>query len=119
MNRPYRFGACHYCICTACSRYKCPWSNKLYRECFSCRELGNNTPRLDCDFFSHYLKTHRFRFRRAEKPLPAHFGTYVLTTRDNVFVGSWERLQPLYKRFGGTLRKLDIISNCLGDDIDD
>jgi hypothetical protein len=107
-NRKYYFGACHFCICTACSRFICPFKHKLYEECYACRERGENRPRLDCDFFSHYMKVRRFRFHRVAQ-LPQHFGTFILHTDTAVYVGSFDKLSELSRRFGGTPKRLNII----------
>lgn len=78
-------------------------------HCTACQERSERRPRLDCDYFEHYLKTRRFRFKRRVKAVPAHYGTYVLTTQYGVMVGPFAKLEPLHKRLGGELRKLDII----------
>lgn len=113
-KRKNRYGACHYCICTVCTRSECPWSHLANRECSSCRERAENVARLDCDYFCHYLKTKRFRFKKRSKPLPEHFGTYVLKTPTDVFIGSYEHLEPLQKRFGGELKRLNLIDYHFG-----
>ena len=113
IERKYKFGACHYCICTACSRFNCPWSYKLERECYNCRERGENVPRLDCSFFAHHMKTHHFKFKRASLPLPEYFGTYILQCSKGVFIGSHEKLVYLQNRFGGKLQRLNIIDHFL------
>ena len=114
-GRRYMYGACHYCICTACSRLACPFSSNTYRECYSCRQHRENRPRLDCDFFMHYLKSRSFRFRRASEPLPVHHGSYVLITRDSVFVGKYDSLKPLRARLGGELKQLNYLDFLVGD----
>lgn len=114
--RKFRFGACHYCVCTACTRFNCPFKHKLYRECYACRESGSNSPRLECDYFEHYLKSHTFRFRRAVQPLSKHFGTYILITREAVSIGSYEELLKLSERLGGVPKKLNIIDHNFGGD---
>ena len=110
-KRKYFYGACHYCICTACSQFNCPFKHRLYQECYGCRERGNNVPRLDCDFFSHYLKKHHFKFKRLNQPIEKNFGTYLLITQNNVFVGKYEEMISLSKRLGGKVKKFNIISN--------
>lgn len=107
--RKLRYGACYYCICTACTRFNCPFRHKLYRECYACRERGFNRPRLDCDFFCHYLKKRHFRFKREVAPLPVHFGTYYLNVDGDIFVGKYANILKLSHQLGGTPHKLNII----------
>lgn len=103
------FAECYYCVCTACSRSRCPWKHRYYMHCFACHDRGKRSPRLHCDFFEHYLKTHRYRFKRASRVIPEHFGTYILISSDSVMVGKYEKLYPLWRKLGGELRKFDII----------
>lgn len=117
-GRKYMYGACHYCICTACSRLSCPFKHYVYRECFVCRQRSKNRPRLDCDFFRHYIKSRTFRFRPAARPLPEHRGSYVLTTGNAFFVGSYEKLEPLRKRLGCELKQLYYLDFLGGADYD-
>ena len=113
-TRKYRFGACHYCVCTACTRFHCPYSHRLYRECQTCHDRGVQSPRLDCDYFSHYLKSRRFKIRRVINPLPDRSGTYILLTDQSLHVGSYEDLKKLSARLGGVPRKLNIIDYNFG-----
>ena len=108
-GRKYMFGACHYCICTACSRLSCPFKHYDYRECYSCRQRKVNRPRLDCDFFRHYMKSRSFRFRPASVPISEHHGTYVLITHDTVFVGKYDKLFKLWRRLGGNLKQINYL----------
>ena len=110
------YGACYYCICTACAALSCPFSNWEFKHCTICRQRRENRPRLDCDFFQHYIKHRHFRFRRVTAPLPAHSGTYVLITDKTVFVGSWAKLEPLRNRYGGQLKKIDFLDFLGGHD---
>lgn len=107
-KRKIRYGACYYCICTACTRFECPFSHKLYRECYACHERGENRPRLDCDYFCHYMKKRHFKFKREPVPIPEHSGTYFLYAKNNVYIGTYEELVKVSKRIGGTPCKLNI-----------
>lgn len=113
-QRKYRFGKCHYCVCTACTRAECPYRHKTYRECFACRQRGYNSPRLECDYFNHYLKSRSFKVKRVVKPLPLHYGTYVLYTNNTVYVGSYDKLIKLSEKLGGLPKKLDLIDYNFG-----
>lgn len=117
MNRKNRLGKCHFCVCTVCTRSRCPWKHKILKECYLCKGHEIYKPRLDCDYFQHYLKVKRFKFRRAKLPLPSHFGTYILDSQYMVHVGSYDKLYPLYKKLGGTLKPLNILS--IGDDFNE
>ena len=107
-KRPNLYGACYFCICTACSRRRCPFKNFEYKQCTACRKRFENRPRLDCDFFEHYIKTRRFRFRPASRE-SKHSGTYILFTDRSVLVGTWDKLDPLHKRLGGELKKMEFL----------
>lgn len=102
-NHSTRYGKCYYCVCTVCSKHKCPFRHRMLRECENCT-IG----RFECDYFTHYLKTRFYRFKRVSH-VSEHFGTYVLITNDSVFVGKWEKLYKLSCRLGGTPKKLNII----------
>ena len=108
------YGKCYYCVCTACSGVVCPFAFKLYRNCYRCHERGSRAPRLDCDYFTHYLKHRRFRFRKLSSALQ-HSGTYTLNVRGLIFVGRWSELRPIADRFGGELRPLDVVQFLTGD----
>lgn len=114
MNRRYFFDKCHYCICTACSRFKCPWRHKLYKECWRCQERSQKVPRLDCDYFCHYLKSKHFKFKRRSRSELHHTGTYLLLTEFGAFKGSYKDLSKLQMRIGGNLRQFNIFD--FGDD---
>jgi hypothetical protein len=107
--RFHRYGACYYCVCTACTRFKCPFKHRLYQECQTCQDRGVNRPRLECDFFCHYLKTKHFKFKRVVAPLPEHSGTYILKTNGSVYIGTYDKLLKLSKLFGGKPCQLNII----------
>lgn len=117
-KRPFVFGACYYCICTACSGKLCPFAHREFKSCTLCQEHRVNSPRLDCDFFQHYIKIKSFKFQRASLPRPVNSGTYVLFTSRSVFVGKYENLEPLRKRFGGTLRQISFLDFIGGLDHD-
>lgn len=109
------YGKCYYCICTACSGVICPFAHKLYRCCYRCQELRQRSPRLDCDYFSHYLKVRRFKFRRIRAQSLRSSGTYILNARGFVFVGKYDDLLPLALKLGVKLRKLDHFEFLSGD----
>lgn len=114
MIRKIRFGKCYYCVCTACSAVLCPFIYKLYRNCYRCQERGTRSPRLDCDYFTHYLKHRCFRFRRQLRSTQ-HSGSYVLNVRGLIFVGKYDDLKPISDRLGGKLRPLDAVEFLTGD----
>lgn len=60
---------CYYCICTVCNSRYCPWQRKSLGSCQFCFEDRGIRPRLECDFFNHYLKTKRYRIRKVDQPL--------------------------------------------------
>ena len=68
-------------------------------------------PRLRCDYFKHYMKTHRFKFKRVTEPLPSHYGPYILLTDKQVYIGEYDKLLKLSKRLGGVLRRLNIVDD--------
>ena len=108
------WGACYYCVCTACSALVCPFKHKLYRNCYRCHELGARSPRLDCDYFIHYLKHRRFKFRR-QLCRTQHDGTYILIIKGIVFVGKYDELVSIANRLGGDLRPLEAVDFLTGD----
>ena len=108
------WGACYYCVCTACSALVCPFKQKLYRNCFRCQERAKRSPRLDCDYFTHYLKHRRFRYRLKLRT-PRHVGTYVLVIKGIVFVGKYDELVSIANRLGGDLRPLEAVDFLTGD----
>jgi hypothetical protein len=108
MPKTRLYGACYYCICTACSGRLCPFAHLEYQHCDFCHHRVKQA-RLECDYFQHYIKTRHFRFRRAEKALEPHSGTYILFTDRALLVGSWAKLEPLRKRLGGTLKKIEFL----------
>nr|DAO98741.1 MAG TPA: hypothetical protein [Inoviridae sp.] len=56
---------CYYCICTVCNSCSCPWQRRVGGACCFCNEDRRGIrPRLECDFFNHYLKKSRYRVRR-------------------------------------------------------
>lgn len=56
---------CYYCICTVCNSRSCPWQRRQGGACCFCNEDRRGfRPRLECDFFNHYLKKSRFCVRR-------------------------------------------------------
>ena len=108
------WGPCYYCVCTACSSVFCPFKHKLYGNCYRCQERGTRSPRLQCDFFSHYLKHRRFSFRKLSSA-PQHSGTYVLNVRGLCFVGRWSDLRPIADKLGGDLKPLDAVNFLIGE----
>lgn len=108
-KRPNLYGACYYCVCTACSGRSCPFSHLEFKYCAFCRQRRENRPRLDCDYFQHYIKTKTFRFCPSERGGEPHRGTYILFTDRSVMVGSWAKLEPLRKRLGGELKKIEFL----------
>ena len=56
------------------------------------------------------VKRH-YRFRKAVQPIQEHFGTYILQTKENVFIGTYEELEKLSKKLGGTPKRLNIVSD--------
>lgn len=56
---------CYYCICTVCNSRACPWQRRQGGACCFCNEDKRGIrPRLECDFFNHYLKKTRYRVHR-------------------------------------------------------
>lgn len=115
-KRPRFYGDCYYCVCTACSGRSCPYKHLEFKYCQLCHERGK-LPRYDCDFFQHYIKSRVFRFRPVTEKKP-HSGTYILFTDNSVFVGSWDKLEPLRQRLGGTLKKMEFLDFIGGLDRD-
>ena len=100
---------CYYCVCTACRSSACPWKHLLYRQCFVCQEKNLKSPRLRCDYFQHYLKIRKYRFKRGAPAAPG--GSYILITKDSVFVGEYKKIKKLYDRLGGELRKYNVVTD--------
>ena len=113
-KRSHHYNACYYCVCTACSRIQCPFKRRVGLQCYACSEQRQKRPRLECDYFTHYLKHKRFKFKREVLPLPEHHGTYILTSDNGVYVGSWDRLVKVQRNTGGQLRRLNIIDYNFG-----
>lgn len=67
---------CYYCVCTVCNSRYCPWRRKPLGACQFCSEERGIRPRLECDFFNHYLKIKRYRYRRVDR--------YCLVTLYNI-----------------------------------
>ena len=112
------YGACYYCICTACSRSSCPFKHLEFQCCYACHQRRDKRPRLDCDFFRHYIKTKVFRFRAADRSGDRHRGTFILISERSVFVGSYEKLERLRARFGGDLKRIHYLDFIGGVDYD-
>ena len=93
-KRPNLYGACYYCICTACSGRSCPYAHLDFKHCTFCHQRGKQ-PRLDCDYFRHYIKTKQFRFRPSERPFEPHAGTYILFTDRSVMVKTSDKIHKL------------------------
>lgn len=102
-----RYGKCYYCVCPVCSKYRCPFKHHVLYGCDNCT-IG----RHECDYFTHYLKTRHFRFKRA-RSVPVHFGTYILNTHNTVFVGEWDKIHKLAQELGGSPKKLNILDSWL------
>lgn len=83
----------------------------MYKHCSNCHDREERRPRLSCDFFKHYMKYHRFKFRRVKKADSAHVGTYILITHEQVFVGDYNKLMKLAERLGGVPRKLNLVDD--------
>lgn len=115
MNRPLRL-KCYYCVCTACARVLCPWKHKLFKECWVCQERAEKLPRLDCDYFRHYLKYKRFRFRKCPRSELRQSGTFLLRTDYGTFKGSYNDLVKLRSKLGGCIQPYDILE--IGDSDD-
>lgn len=64
MTLRHHHAKCYYCICTVCNSRRCPWQRKQLGACYNCSEEKGIRPRLECDFFHHYLKSKRYTFRR-------------------------------------------------------
>jgi hypothetical protein len=48
-----------------CNSRSCPWQRRVGGACCFCNEDRRGIrPRLECDFFNHYLKKSRFRVRK-------------------------------------------------------
>ena len=48
-----------------CNSRSCPWRRRVGGACCFCNEDRRGIrPRLECDFFNHFLKKSRFRVRR-------------------------------------------------------
>ena len=113
-QRKTRYGPCYFCICTACTRFYCPFKIKDDRECYSCRGHGTNRPRLDCDYFEHYMKTHTFRFKRVNSFEDIQ-KTYMLSSARGFFMGDLDHLENLQKRLGGRITLVNVIDKFLND----
>ena len=114
-HRKSFYGKCYYCICTACSGSVCPFNHHLYRCCYRCYERRQRSPRLDCDYFTHYLKVRRFKFRRTRAQSLRSSGTYILNARGLVFVGKYDYLLLIANRLGGQIKPLDHFDFLSGD----
>lgn len=99
-------GKCYYCICTVCTGYKCPWKHLTFKQCNYCQEHRYNYPRLDCDFFEHFMKKRRFRLRRVSAP--DHVGTFVLYHSKGVMIGKYADLLIMQGKLGGYIRPYNI-----------
>ena len=111
-QRKYRSHECYYCVCTACTAYNCPWRHYLLKHCQICSDRGKYIPLLDCDYFTHYLKTFHFKFHRAKLPLN---DIYVLKSSYGEFYGNFQDLVKIQKRLGGVISKMDHIKYILGE----
>ncbi len=84
---------------------KCPWRFKTFKSCFYCQEHGQQLPRLDCDFFEHYLKVRHFRIRKLSRSDARFSGTFILRTDYGVFKGKYHDLVKLRDKLGGKIER--------------
>lgn len=65
---------CYQCLCSVCNMRKCPRQWHRNHEALCQKSCWNNNrllPRLDCDFFEHFLKQKHYRVKRriTQRPL--------------------------------------------------
>lgn len=65
----YHHDKCYYCICTVCDSVICPYMHKQFKGCYSCKDGERIRPRLDCDYFKHFKKSHQYRIHKVTHEL--------------------------------------------------